>query len=88
MPNPSPAAIAILRQLFVAAAVECSDLELRDKVVDLRAGLVEVGAPGLHASESDWYAELFGAIYSEIGELVDTWAEEMARRTEEFRKGR
>jgi hypothetical protein len=33
-----------------------------------------VGPPRLHDSEDGWYGELFHALYSELGQLMDVWA--------------
>jgi len=71
MPAAAPACIAALQALLVAAGIEETKEGANEKIIGLRAALVEVGPPVHHLSEDDWYSELFVAVCSELGELVD-----------------
>jgi len=76
MSGVSDAAVDALRALLNSAP--CEDWEDDDVVaaiLGLRNKVREVGKPEQYAALSDWYGNLFGAVYDSVGPLVDVWAE-------------
>lgn len=76
MTGVSEAALDALRALLTSAP--CEDWEDDDVVaaiLGLRNKVREVGKPAQYAALSDWYGNLFGAVYDAVGPLVDVWAE-------------